>query len=194
VANGANPLEVVVRDYFAIGQSTPLAGSDNVITVTLIFRVPLAAGDTVTISGLTGTQTADAIGSNGLILNDASGVGNDDHLKFSTVSPKEVGRGDWVKTSGTLTMECMGAVAALTELRFNFTVTNPEAAQESPDMSIAATLAAGNVAQVAMTKPGTSTLVEGDIVEGDIVEGDVSRAPSTTTTSTTTTTTTGERV
>merc|ERR1719199_1050760 len=53
-----DPLNVIVQHYFAIGQSNPAAGAtNNEITVTLVFAVALAASDTVTISGLTGTQT-----------------------------------------------------------------------------------------------------------------------------------------
>ena len=62
VSNGANPLEVLVPAFSAkgIGQSTPGSGETNRITVTLTANYNLADGSTVTISGLTGSQTADA--------------------------------------------------------------------------------------------------------------------------------------
>ena len=41
----------------AIGQSTPVASANNTLSATLAPYHALAGGDTVTISGLTGSQT-----------------------------------------------------------------------------------------------------------------------------------------
>merc|ERR1719199_2099159 len=102
-ADDAAPL--LVANYFAIGQSNAITGGSNDITVTLVFGVALAAGDKVTISGLTGTTTADASAATGLALLDASG-GSNDQNKFKTVATTQTAaKGDWVKSTGTLTME-----------------------------------------------------------------------------------------
>ena len=60
VANGKNPLLTVVPTFTAesIEQSSPLNGVKNTLTITLTSDVDLAATSTVTIAGLTGTQTA----------------------------------------------------------------------------------------------------------------------------------------
>jgi hypothetical protein len=150
VANGANPLEVKLQNFFAIGQSTPVASAaNNEITVTLIFSVALAEVDRVTISGLTGTQTAGT----DMALADASG-GRNDHQTFRDVDGKVVSKGDWVQSTGTLTLESVGNLNAGRMLRFKFLVTNPAEAQASPAVSIAATVGAGQVPKVAMRKPG----------------------------------------
>ena len=59
VTNGASPLLTVVPTFTAksIGQSSPLNGVKNTLTITLTSDVDLAATSTVTIAGLTGTQT-----------------------------------------------------------------------------------------------------------------------------------------
>ena len=59
VRDGSDPLTVVLPfTTKAIGQSTPVAGATNTITVTMSTDQSLQAGDTVTISGLTGSQTS----------------------------------------------------------------------------------------------------------------------------------------
>ena len=60
VANGKNPLLTVVPTFTAesIEQSSPLNGVKNTLNITLTSDVDLAATSTVTIAGLTGTQTA----------------------------------------------------------------------------------------------------------------------------------------
>jgi hypothetical protein len=62
VANGADPLTVVVPSFTlkSIRQSTPGSGATNTLTVSLTADFDLPAGSTVTITGLTGSQTADS--------------------------------------------------------------------------------------------------------------------------------------
>ena len=62
VANGADPLTVVVPSFAvkSIGQSTPASGATNTLTVSLTADFDLPAGSTVTITGLTGSQTPDS--------------------------------------------------------------------------------------------------------------------------------------
>ena len=60
VANGANPLVVVVPEFDtrSIGQSNPLASIINFITITLQATINLEQGSVITISGLTNAVVA----------------------------------------------------------------------------------------------------------------------------------------
>ena len=62
VADGANPLEVVVPTFSikTIQQSTPVPSRNNTITVTLKANYDLPDTSTVTIKGLTGSITDDS--------------------------------------------------------------------------------------------------------------------------------------
>jgi hypothetical protein len=59
VGPGLNPLLTVVPTFTArsLGQSSPLNGVKNTLSITLTSDVNLAATSTVTIAGLTGPQT-----------------------------------------------------------------------------------------------------------------------------------------
>jgi ApbE superfamily uncharacterized protein (UPF0280 family) len=62
VANGTHPLKVVIVPRFlvsTIGQSNPVSGAINTLTATLLASMTFGSGSTVTIIGLTGSQTAD---------------------------------------------------------------------------------------------------------------------------------------
>jgi len=61
VTNGGKPVKVIEQAFSTkfIRQSTPLAGADVTITVTLTANSNFPAGSIVTITGLTGTQTED---------------------------------------------------------------------------------------------------------------------------------------
>ena len=58
-------------------------------------------------------------------------------------------------TAGTLTLHVVGPVSANTEYRFAFDVENRDMAQAAQIVSIQATAAAGNIAAVEATRPGT---------------------------------------
>jgi len=60
--NQADPLTVEVASFSlkSIRQSTPVSGATNTLTVSLTADFDLAAGSKVTITGLTGSQTADS--------------------------------------------------------------------------------------------------------------------------------------
>jgi hypothetical protein len=146
VQNGYAPLLVVaavpVFRVRTIGQSTPVAGATNTITVTLTAGSTLAPGSTVTISGLTGSQTADA-------------------TSLAVVSSLSVleATGDWKQSTGTLVLTTGRSVIAQdVQLTASFTLMNPAAAQASPAVNVSATLAGGGGANpaVAMTKTGTA--------------------------------------
>ena len=162
VCGGADPLKVVEQNYFAIGQSSPVAGAANTLTVTIVTTKPLVQDDTVTISGLTG---AIATNGDGLALSQvcaAVGAGcpaintGDAMFKDGGGAPK---KGTWDNTAMKLTLKvaAAGGLVAKTEYKFSFVVTNPAAAQASPDVKYAqddADAATNDIAATSMTTPG----------------------------------------
>jgi hypothetical protein len=130
----------------AIGQSNPVAGASNTITVTLVSDTALAAtdGSAVTVSGLTG-----AVASSPVTLIDA---GNGGETIFSDGMTQ--GKGAWSSGTLTLTVHSGESVVASTPYTFRFQITNPASATASPTINIAASGTA-TIASAAMTKPGT---------------------------------------
>jgi len=61
VVADASPLKTYDQAFQSrsIGQSSPYPGTANTIYVTIASNVDLAAGDEVTVSGLTGASTCD---------------------------------------------------------------------------------------------------------------------------------------
>ena len=61
VTGGAGPLLLAMGTFVVkdIGQSFPFVDGSNTITVSITGSVDIAAGSTITITGLTGTQTVD---------------------------------------------------------------------------------------------------------------------------------------
>ena len=146
VSNGTNPLEVVVPVFSAkgIGQSTPGSGETNTITVTLTANYNLDDTSTVTISGLTGSQTLD---STSLAVTSTGGL-------LGTT-------GAWTQSSGTLVLTAAsGGTTQGTACEVTFALKNKATTQTSPAVSVEAAISDGsstvaNIAQVAMDKPGS---------------------------------------
>jgi len=148
VPNGTDPLTIVEPLFStkAIRQSTPVSGAVNTITVTLVSSThDSPAGTVVTLSGLTGSQTAS---SGSLLLTSTSGL-------LGTA-------GSWTQGTGTLelTVEAGGLTKGSTYV-VTFNLTNTASDQASPAISIEATIKAsgielGHLAQVSMSKPGSS--------------------------------------
>ena len=145
VSNGANPLEVLVPalSVKSIRQSTPGSGESNTLTVTLTANYHLAGGSTVTISGLTGSQTSD---------NTSLSVTSSNGDLGST--------GAWTQSTGQLVLTAAsGGTTAGTACEVSFTLTNKASTQTSPAVSVVAVIKDGsgttvaNIAQVAMVKP-----------------------------------------
>ena len=133
VANGANPLVVVVPEFDVrkIGQSNPLAGGSNTITVTIQSNVNLAQAtdsSVVTISGLTNAPDAASLG-----LTSVESSGAD---LFSDGSNQ--GKGALSSGTLTLTVHTGQTVAAGTQYAFSFTITNPASEQTFATPTIAA--------------------------------------------------------
>jgi hypothetical protein len=148
VANGADPLTVQVPSFSvkSIQQSTPMSGATNTLTVSLTANFNLATGSKVTISGLTGSQTADS-GS----------------LTVSSTSNLLGTSGAWTQASGQLVLTAAsGGTASGTVCVVTFVLYNPAAAQASPAVSVLAAIedgssgSVGSIASAAMTKPGTA--------------------------------------
>jgi hypothetical protein len=94
VANGTLPLKVVIVPRFLISiieQSNPVSGAINTLTVTLMTNVTFGSGSTVTISGLTGSQTADTA-----------------TLAVNSTSNYFRSAGVWTKMSGKLVLTASG--------------------------------------------------------------------------------------
>ena len=116
VTGGAGPLLLVAGEFQdgGVGQSSPLVSSSNTITVNITGSVDIAAGSTITITGLTGTQTV-----NGTLA--------------VTSSPADVftsNEGTWAKSAGTLTLTvASGGLSAGTTCTVSFEVQNGDSAQ-----------------------------------------------------------------
>jgi hypothetical protein len=147
VANGADPLTVVVPSFSlkSIRQSTPGSGATNTLTVSLTADFDLAAGSMVTITGLTGSQTA----------NSAS-------FTVSSTSGLLGTSGSWTQASGQLMLTAAGpGTVSGTACEVTFQLTNAATSQASPAVSVSAEIlggsgiSVGSIASMAMTKPGT---------------------------------------
>jgi hypothetical protein len=148
VANGADPLTVVVPSFSlkSIQQSTPVSGATNTLTVSLTANFNLAAGSTVTITGLTESQTA-----------------NSGNLTVSSTSSQLGTSGVWTQSTGELVLTAAsGGTASGTAWEVTFTLANTAAAQSSPAVNVSAAIkdgsgnSVGSIASAAMTKPGTA--------------------------------------
>jgi len=146
VANGADPLTVVVPSFStrSIQHSSTTPGANNSITITLVANYDLATGSTVTITGLTGSLTSES------------------DIALTSTSDLLGARGAWTRDTGTLVLTAaLGGTRAGTACAVTFSLTNPMKAQESPAVSIQASvqLAGGavmSIGKVAMIKPEAS--------------------------------------
>merc|ERR1711871_1722567 len=117
------------------------------LTITLNANVAIASGDVITISGITGTQTAD---------NAALPLNGADKAKF-TPSGGSASTAGWTQNTGTLVLTANTAVNAGTDIVVTISVTNKARPQRAPTVNGVATIAAGNIASSAMT--GTNMAV-----------------------------------
>ena len=135
----------------AIGQSTPLPGVTNRITVTLVSDTDLSGnsgGDKVTISGLSG-----AVASSPVTLLAAGESGDNGFLIFSDGAVQS--RGVWNSTTGSLTLTVQTGATFIksTTYTFSFDITNPSSDMTSPTVNIEAS-GSVTIASSAMSKPG----------------------------------------
>ena len=127
----------------AIGQSTPVASANNTLSATLAPYHALAGGDTVTISGLTGSQTP-----SGSLA-----------LRAGSCGDKLGSQGAWTQGAGQLVLTVgAGGLAAGASCVVGFDLVNPAVAQASPAVSIEADAAvdAHDVGREAMSKNGSA--------------------------------------
>ena len=142
VADGANPLEVVVPTFSikTIQQGTPVSSRNNTITVTLKANYDLPDTSTVTISGLTGSITDDSASLN---------ITSTDNRLGTTAA--------WTKSTGTLLLTAEnGGPVGQTAYTVTFVLTNPAQSQESPGVSVMAEISGnlGTLVEKAMVKTG----------------------------------------
>jgi hypothetical protein len=132
VTDGGKPIKVIVPSFSvkAIGQSTPLAGATVTISVTLTANVDFPTGSTVTIAGLTGTQTAN---SSSLAVNTSGLMGTS---------------GVWTQTSGTLVLTAAdgGTCAQGAACTVTFDLQHAAAEYTPPTVRISAAVNNGSTA------------------------------------------------
>ena len=146
VVRGADPLTVAIPIFNirAIGQSTPVPAAVNTLTVTLEATYNLEEGSTVTISGLTGSQTADTAG-----------------LGVTSTGGRLGSSGEWSQSEGRLVLRAAsGGTKAGTACVVTFALTNPSTPQSSPPVSVEAALASqdsqiGVIYAAALTDAGS---------------------------------------
>ena len=148
VLNGSDPLRVVIPSFRtkSIKQSTPVSGALNILTATLTANYDLAANSTVTISGLTGSQTR-----------------NNGTLTVASTNGLLGSSGAWTQGSGELVLTAAsGGMTAATECVVTFALENTASDQASPEVSVAAAIedgsgvSVGSIAQAAMVKPNAA--------------------------------------
>jgi hypothetical protein len=136
-ADGAEA-PLIVSDLLlrSIGQSTPIAGAINNLTVTLATRVALPPGTNVTISGLLGaspampgTDAAAAFASLGFAIIPVRG----------NLTNSLVGGAGTLTTAGTLILSVRETTAPDEVYECSFAITNPADGQRSPSVFIEAT-------------------------------------------------------
>ena len=118
----AAPLLTVLQNYFSIGQSNPVAGGTNTITVTIISAIAMAAADTVTITALKGADTAD---------NAVLALGGAASGQFQNADTAN--KGIWVKDDGKLTLNVKTyGVPAVSPPPTTFSVSAPAVFNQAP--------------------------------------------------------------
>jgi len=126
-ANSAAPLRVVIGEFStrAIGQSFPLAGGSNMLTVTLTCVVRLAAGSAVSITGLAGSLTA-----------------NSSSLPVVSAPEDFESTAAWENATGTIVLTVGDSgLASGTSIKASFWLRNPLQSQTSPSVSISSQVA-----------------------------------------------------
>jgi hypothetical protein len=123
VANGSNPLEVLVPvfEVKTIEQSTPLAAVINTITVSLKANCDLLPGSTVALAGMIGVSTYD-------------GTINLQLLPLEIQIRSFMSTGIWQQEPGNLTLTSLGTKRRETHT-IVFNITNQNKDQESPSIS-----------------------------------------------------------
>jgi hypothetical protein len=98
----------------SIEQSMDFPCMDNELTAKLTLNVPIPAGATLTLTGLTESRTPDGV------------------LTVTSVPSGAMTSGNWSKTSGILVIPILQDIPALTNVTYKFTIINPTApAKES---------------------------------------------------------------
>jgi hypothetical protein len=153
----------------SIGQSNPLAGESNTISVTLQTDVNLSRGWVVIISGLKNAADAASLALTSVGANSGASLFSDGttqrmgSLISGILTLTVEGRGACLP--GTLDCERQDAVLAGTQYAFSFTITNPSSAQDAPTVKISVTVltngspdGSASIAPTAMVAPNSPLL------------------------------------
>jgi len=133
VVNGYKPLELFVPSFStsSIEQSNPFSGASNTLTLSLMANYELVDGSTITIVGLTGSQTSSSAS---FIVSSASG-------KLGSLA-------NW-NIDGTLVLTAaLGGLASNTPIQVTFNLVNARTAQPSPAIRVTATILDGNSSMI----------------------------------------------
>jgi hypothetical protein len=147
VTNGADPLRVEVPEFSvrSIRQSTPVPGTTNTVYVTLTANYDLGSQSTITMTGLTGSQTQDT----GML-----------DILDQTSSSCLAGAGIWTQAGDLVLRPGPGGMVSGSACGIAFSLQNSDSDQPSPSVQVSAEIkdgsgnAVGEIAQSEMAKPG----------------------------------------
>jgi len=125
VANSAAPLQVFEARFSTkgIGQSLPLTGASNMISVTLLPNCDLPSASRATVTSLTGSLTPNS-------ALEPFNVTSAPALSFEDLA-------EWNQTSGVVVLTVgSGGLSAGVEYVVSFWLRNPAEEQDSPDVSV----------------------------------------------------------
>eukprot|EP00961_Rhodomonas_salina_P046389 622616-Rhodomonas_salina.1 len=163
VEGGSDPLRVVVPEFLTktVSQSSPVANSENVLSVAVKTSIELSSSDLsiVTISGLRGAIANRSVE---LGLDESSWVW-DESINASSYpfcdSNKEPGRATWDQALESLTLfVCGGSVRVGETYLFTVNFRNPDQTQLSPPVNISASGSLVSIPESSVVKPGIGVL------------------------------------
>jgi hypothetical protein len=129
VAKGASVLNIVEVSFRAKStQICPLVGVPNYITFTFTSNVIINAGSTLTITGLTGSQTNTSLACFKV----------DPYPNGNRYGPNECV--SWIRETGTMSFNLQGELQPNIANDVSFLLTNPSAAQSSPTVWVNGTI------------------------------------------------------
>ena len=144
-----------------IAESSALQSADNTITFTLRPSAAVGAGHTITITGLTGTQTATA---------SALSLGGDGANKFTSST------GDWNKDTGKLILTCASEIPSGSDTVITVALINKATAQTAvtPTVAVAGdtvTIAASAMSTTVLGAATANTMTTKTIAESTTIQG-----------------------
>tara|TARA_B110000444_G_scaffold251527_1_gene279510 strand:+ start:33 stop:5879 length:5847 start_codon:yes stop_codon:yes gene_type:complete len=146
-----------------ISETSVLHGVDNTLTFTIASARQIASGETITIRGLTGSQTVD----------NAS-------LTITGANSSLFGSsGSWTQSTGTLVLTLDSNMTASTDYTFTITLQNKDVSQTAvtPTIEISGTnsISASSMSSGVLSSTTAPTFTKYDIHESTIVQGQTNK-------------------